>query len=122
MRRFVNTIGAAIGLVLLLVFLRWGSVSQSKVSSDLCDYHRILRESSLDMTVKLELLDQIDFLRDEADQGRIVGATRWTEFDKIVREMLGERPSPEAAVFLEREFTRLHRDILTPESKPREEK
>ncbi len=73
MRRIMNSIGAGIGLVLLLVFLRWGSVSQSQVSSDLCDYHRTVRESSLDMSVKLDLLEQIDFLRDEADQGQIVG-------------------------------------------------
>lgn len=104
--------GAAVlgGIAILALMWTWSAVVSMGMESDLEEYHRLVRNSEIPLDEKIVLLDQIDFFRDNL-HAIPVGYFRWAKFNRTVREMLKGRLTREKAVFIEREFSRLRREL-----------
>ena len=104
--------GAAVlgGIAIVALIWNWSGVVSMGMESDLEEYHRLVRNSEIPLGEKIKLLDHIDFYRDNL-QAIPVGYFRWAKFDRMVREMLKGGLTKEKAVFIEREFARLRREL-----------
>ena len=104
--------GAAVlgGIAILVLTWNWSAVVSMGMESDLEEYHRLVRNSEIPLGEKIKLLDHIDFYRDNL-HAIPVGYFRWAKFNRMVREMLKGGLTRDKAVFIEREFSRLRREL-----------
>ncbi len=104
--------GAAVlgGIAILAFVWNWSAVVSMGMEADLEEYHRLVRNSEIPLDEKIKLLDHIDFYRDNL-QAIPVGYFRWAKFDRTIREMLKGGLTRDKAIFIEREFSRLRREL-----------
>jgi hypothetical protein len=123
-----DILAGAVALLVVLVAAvvsNWSSITSSittaHIRSDLADYARIVRRSSLPLPDKLRLLDRLDALDAHFRSSPPVSRSRWRQFDAVVRELLTTDPgwpftppgyiSRDRVILLERELDKLEREL-----------
>lgn len=106
----INSAALIGGIAILALMWNWSAVVSMGIESDLEEYHRVVRNSEIPLDEKITLLDHIDFYRDNL-QAIPVGYFRWAKFDRTIREMLKGGLTRDKAIFIEREFSRLRREL-----------
>jgi hypothetical protein len=108
-KNYVSIGLSVLAVVLLLLFWEWSTIVNSIIRADLEDYARQTRSADLPLSTKESLLDAIEALETQVDDGSKIGLFRWRRCDKAVRELLVGQLNNDKAKLIERELRRLER-------------
>jgi hypothetical protein len=108
---FVQSIAFILILAVAGIWWNWGWITTRSIYSDLNYYSQSVRRSMLDLEEKTKLLDEIDLLRDNSQDGETTSKSRWDECDAAVREMCGHGITADEAVLIVRELRRMKKDM-----------
>ena len=116
MRFAIHT--AAILTVMLIAgaALSWSTWSRFKVGCDLGDIARDVRRSTLALSEKERLLDEIEAIEDRIDTGATLSLYAWLRSNRAVRDILRTGVTPDNARLIERELRRVESRLVEPDS------
>ena len=108
---FVQSTAFILILAVGLAWWNWDWITTRSIYSDLNDYSQSVRRSMLDLETKTKLLDEIDSLRDNRQDGDITSKSRWDDCDAAVRDMCDHGITTDEAVLIARELRRMKKDM-----------
>jgi hypothetical protein len=90
---FAFLLFAIVGTILFVyVFCSYG------ISSDLTEYHQIIKAVEFDPTQKQFVLEQIERVREKARSGKHPGFWVWLDYDESIRNLIDDRNITEQEV------------------------
>jgi hypothetical protein len=101
----------AVALAGVGVVRGWRAFVRFGVSGDLTKYQASISASDLDPQTKRRLAGRIDLIRESA-RDKSIGFFRWLSYDESFKAIFADqRVTPEEALILERELSRLEREF-----------
>jgi len=104
--RWIVWWAVALIVVLLIFWWFWPTISRAVITNDLRHYSTVVRQSDVDVEIKVQLLNQIDDLEGKIQQGHSIGLFRWRSTDAAIRELLTGELSSEDVLLIQRELER----------------
>jgi hypothetical protein len=115
MRILICSAFAFLVFVVAGVALSWTTWGRYKAGCDLADIAREMRQSSLSLSDKERLLDQIEAIEDRLDAGATVSLYQWLRSNRAVRDMLRAGITTDNAHLIERELRRVESRLVEPD-------
>ena len=99
-------------VALVVLWWFWPSITRTLAVHDLRQFAATIRKSGLDVEAKIALLDQIDGIEDQLDQGRSLGLFQWRASASAIEEMLETSGDVETVVpLIQRELKQVERRL-----------
>lgn len=108
-RNCLSIAASILAVLILLLWWQWQPIVNSVIRSDLEHYARQTRAADLPLSIKEGVLDTIERLESQMDDGRQIGFFRWRRCDKAIRELLVGPFTSDKAKLVQRELRRLER-------------
>jgi len=110
----LRNIGLGLLLVVIVLIAQWPSLIASGIRHDLHDYAKAIRGCDQRLSDKERLLDVIDAVEVELDNGAMPSMFVWTAHDDAVRAMLSDGITHDEVRLIERELQKVERKLMQP--------
>ena len=107
----LQSVGAALVVVIALLGYNWTALTGWQVGRDLRDCSQAIRHAQYSIAEEERLLDQVEKTEDDLWRGRCIGWLRWRETDQVIRDLLQGGVNSQKDRLMVREFRRLEKEI-----------
>jgi hypothetical protein len=102
---------ALVVILLLMLWWCWPAITGTVIVNDLRGYATEIRESELPVESKVELLNQIDNLENELNDGCPIGLLRWRSTNAAIQDFLKGDITADEVRLIQRELSQLEKQI-----------
>jgi hypothetical protein len=111
-RRQAAAWASVLAVILVLAWWFWPSITRVVVVHDLRTFSTKIRQSGFHLRAKIEVLDQMDDIEHQLDQGRSIGLLKWRATSSAIEEILADEETVEEVVpLIQRELRQVERRL-----------
>jgi len=110
----IRTIGLGLLLALVVVIAQWPSLITFGIQHDLHEYAIAIRSCNQFLEDKERLLDLIDAVESQLENGAMPSMFGWTAHNDAIRAMLDDGITPDEIRLIERELQKAERELTRP--------
>ena len=110
----LRNIGVGLLVVVALLIAKWPSFIASGIRHDLHEYAKAIRGCEQSLSDKERLLDVIDAVEAQLDNGPMPSMFVWMAHDDAVRAMLSDGITHDEVRLIERELQKVERKLMQP--------
>jgi len=110
----LRNIGVGLLVVVGLLIAKWPSFVASGIRHDLHEYAKAIRGCDQSLSDKERLLDVIDALEVELDNGAMPSMFSWTAHNDAIKAMLDGGITSDEVRLIERELQKVERKLMQP--------
>ncbi|MGE3408671.1 MAG: hypothetical protein AB7I37_17765 [Pirellulales bacterium] len=110
----MRNIGIGLLVVAALLIAKWPSFVANGIRHDLHEYAKAIRACDQSLDDKERLLDRIDAVEAQLDDGATPSMFGWTAHDDAIKAMLSDGITPDEVRLIERELQKVERKLMQP--------